>query len=107
MYEVVRNNVGENALILISGQKQYNYDADSLVQLDSENDLTNIVFGAHPYMGSPQAGVPGKSAQGFSDLVDSLYAGSERPLFITEFGQGDCGGLYSRAYVISAEANTD
>ena len=48
MYETVRRNA-PGAVIVVAGQKQYAYDAESLIRLDAEHpELTNIVWNAHP-----------------------------------------------------------
>lgn len=91
MVDVVRAHA-PGSLVVIAGQKQYAYDADSLIQLDADHpELKNVVFNAHPYMGAPQSGSAEKSAEGFDALVARLQSETDRPVVITEFGQGDCG----------------
>jgi len=89
MYKVVRTHATDS-MIVIAGMKDYAYDTDSLISLDKE-DLRNVVYNWHPYMGQAQSGDAKKSAQGFSDMVSKLRdAGVTKPLIITEFGQSCC-----------------
>jgi hypothetical protein len=89
MYDAITSH-SIKGLILIAGSKNYAYDADSLVQFETSGTFHNIAWVVHPYMGPYQAGDAGKNINGFLALVNTLKAGSSRPIIATEFGQYCC-----------------
>jgi len=94
MVAVVRENA-PNAVLVIAGAKDYAYDAQSAIDLDSklaETTLTNknIMYNFHPYMGPNQSGDSKKTADGFEAMVKQMQAGTDAPLIVTEFGQFCC-----------------
>jgi len=88
MYQAVRAHT--DAPIVIGGQANYAYDAESLVSFEQEVRPVGVVYNLHPYMGPYQAGDPTKNIDGYEERVQRIIDGTGRPLIITEFGQYCC-----------------
>lgn len=79
--------------VIVAGAAAFAYDSASLVQLDAalkQTSARNVLFNYHPYMGPAQAGATNKCPAGFETMLAALFAESERPAIITEFGQACC-----------------
>lgn len=77
--------------VIIAGYGGYAYDADSLVSLDAvllRQNEKNVLWNFHPYMGPNQAGDSKKCPSGFESRVQQLINATDKPIIVTEFGQG-------------------
>jgi len=77
--------------VIIAGYAGFAYDADSLISLDAtlvKQNEKNAIWNLHPYMGPNQAGDDKKCPAGFESRVQQLINGTDKPIIITEFGQG-------------------
>merc|ERR1712048_1423009 len=75
--------------VIIAGYGGYAYDADSLVQIDGKlGSDKNVIYNFHPYMGPNQAGDSKKCPVNFESYVEKVLDSTEKPVIITEFGQG-------------------
>jgi hypothetical protein len=77
--------------VIISGYAAYAYDADSLITLDAtllKQNEKNVIWNFHPYMGPNQAGDSKKCAGNFEGYVQKMMNATDKPIIITEFGQG-------------------
>jgi hypothetical protein len=77
--------------VIIAGYGGYAYDTDSLVTLDAtllKQGEKNVLWNLHPYMGPNQAGDSKKCPVNFESYVEKLFNGTDKPVIITEFGQG-------------------
>lgn len=89
MLAAVRKHTTNPAII--AGYGAYAYDADSLVSLDAtllKQNEKNVIWNFHPYMGPNQAGDSKKCPAGFESRVQQMINGTDKPIIITEFGQG-------------------
>jgi hypothetical protein len=89
MLAAVRKHTDSPAII--AGYNHYAYDADSLVSLDAtlvKQGEKNVIWNFHPYMGPNQASESDKCPAGFESLVQKVINGTDKPIIITEFGQG-------------------
>lgn len=93
MVAAVRKHAPDGVLV-IAGEKDYAYDAQSAIDLDNKLKQTgqnkNIMYNFHPYMGQYQAGDKKKTADGFESMVKQMQSGTDAPLIVTEFGQFCC-----------------
>lgn len=92
--------------VIIAGFDGFAYDADSLISLDAtlvKQNEKNVIWNFHPYMGPDQAGDDRKCPAGFESRIQQMINGTEKPIIITEFGQGcqptegaaeSCPGVY-------------
>jgi hypothetical protein len=77
--------------VIVAGYGSYAYDADSLVSLDKtlvKQNEKNVIWNFHPYMGPNQAGDDKKCPAGFESRVQQLINATDKPIILTEFGQG-------------------
>ena len=82
---------GVKGMILVGGQLDFAYDANSLVQYNldiASNGKAIYVF--QPYMGPSQAADKTKSVQGYVEFVDLVLSSTNRPVMITGVGQFCC-----------------
>lgn len=89
MLAAVRKHTDSPAII--AGAAGFAYDADSLVTLDKtllKQGEKNVMWNFHPYMGPNQAGDDKKCPAGFERNVQQMINSTDKPIIITEFGQG-------------------
>lgn len=83
MRGAVRKHTAD-AVLIVAGRVGWAYDADSLVTLDSSlAPYDNVMWNLHPYTNAPN-----KCPSGYASMVQTLVNGTNKPLIITEFGQG-------------------
>jgi len=104
MYEAIRRFTPYP--IVIAGQRNYAYDADSLVSFVREVQPQGVVMNLHPYMGPYQAGDPSKNIDGYEQRVQQVLDQTGLPLIITEFGQYCC-PADSACYLYSGQYDGD
>lgn len=88
MYDAVRAHTTNP--IVLAGQLNYAYDAESLVRFEADVSPTNVLYNLHPYMGPYQKDDSAKNIDGYEQRVERVLTGTGRPLIITEFGQYCC-----------------
>ena len=101
MIDVVRQHSKDQVLV-IAGAKQWSFDNNSLIELDSKTDDTLIMYNYHAYM-NPDAPKALKNTDSLEKYIKEIQRKTDKPVILTEFGQfccetnGSC-GLYEGSW---------